>query len=98
MSDLRHPGWMYLKGALFVGIGLISCALILLECPRWKVAVLLALAIWAFARAYYFAFYVIEHYIDPSYRFAGLWSFLCYVAGSKSSQKRTSDRNERSDV
>ena len=72
--------------------------LILLECPKWKVAILLALAVWAFARAYYFAFYVIEHYIDPSYRFAGLWSFVRYVASAKSSQKRTPDRSKRPDV
>jgi hypothetical protein len=31
------------------------------------------------APAYYFAFYVIEHYVDPGYRFAGLWSFVRYV-------------------
>jgi len=27
---------------------------------------------------YYFAFYVIQHYVDPAYRFSGLWSFVCY--------------------
>ena len=37
------------------------------------------LMIWAFARAYYFAFYVIEHYIDPLHRFSGLLDFLRYV-------------------
>jgi len=39
----------------------------------------LALAVWAFCRAYYFAFYVIEHYADPGYRFAGLMSFIGYA-------------------
>lgn len=37
---------------------------------------LLALAVWGFCRAYDFAFYVIEHYIDPGYRYAGLWHFV----------------------
>jgi hypothetical protein len=32
------------------------------------------IAIWAFCRAYYFAFYVIGRYIDPTYKFAGLYS------------------------
>jgi hypothetical protein len=41
-------------------------------------AVLLALAIWGFCRFYYFAFYVIEKYVDPSYKFAGLISFVRY--------------------
>lgn len=38
-------------------------------------AVLLALSIWGFCRAYYFAFYVIEKYVDPEFRFSGLLSF-----------------------
>jgi hypothetical protein len=37
------------------------------------------LTVWCFARCYYFAFYVIQHYVDPSYHFAGLWSFLTYL-------------------
>ena len=41
-----------------------------------KIIGLLAVAIWAFCRAYYFAFYVIDHYIDPSQRYAGLVDFL----------------------
>ena len=44
---------------------------------------LLAVAVWAFARAYYFAFYVIEHYVDPGYRFSGLISFLRYALRKK---------------
>jgi hypothetical protein len=42
-------------------------------------ALLLAVAVWSFARFYYFAFYVIEHYVDPGYRFAGLWDFVRYL-------------------
>jgi hypothetical protein len=40
---------------------------------------LLAIAIWAFCRAYYFAFYVVEHYADPNFRFAGLVDFVRYL-------------------
>ena len=97
MGDLQNPRWMYLKAALFVGIGTIAGTLIWLESPTWKTAVLLVLAIWAFARAYYFAFYVIEKYVDPGYRFSGLWSFAHYLMRG-SGQKSTSDRDERSDV
>jgi len=79
MADLQNPRLMYLKAGLFVAIGLSSAGLILWDSPRWQTAVLLALAIWSFARAYYFAFYVIERYIDPSYKFAGLWSALRYL-------------------
>lgn len=70
---------MWIKAALFLVIGLTSCALILLESPSLRVLSLLALAIWSFCRAYYFAFYVIEKYIDPTYRFSGLLSALRYL-------------------
>jgi hypothetical protein len=50
------------------------------EHPSFRVVALLAIAVLAFARAYYFAFYVIEHYIDPNYKHAGLFSFLRYLA------------------
>ena len=70
---------MYLKGILFLGIGLLSSGLILLLAGSWQVAVLLVLAIWSFCRLYYFMFYVIEHYIDGSFKFAGILSFLRYL-------------------
>ena len=43
------------------------------------VVLLLAVSVWCFCRFYYFAFYVIEHYVDSNYRFAGLWSFAGYL-------------------
>jgi hypothetical protein len=49
-----------------------------LQQPSIATAVLVALVAWAFARAYYFAFYVIERYVDPGYRFSGLFSVAKY--------------------
>lgn len=83
--DLRNPRLIYLKGLLFLLGGMIASAAILLEHPSLKLAALLAVAVWCFARAYYFAFYVIEHYVDGSYRFAGLWSFAKYLMGCRRS-------------
>jgi hypothetical protein len=77
--DIRSPKLLYLKGFLFLLSGLLASAGILLEHPTLKLALLLAAAVWCFARAYYFAFYVIEHYIDPGFRFAGLWAFVRYL-------------------
>jgi hypothetical protein len=77
--DLTNPRVIYLKGLLFLLAGLIASTAILIEIPNLKIALLLVIAIWCFARAYYFAFYVIQHYVDPSYRFAGLWSFMRYL-------------------
>ncbi|HEY3853529.1 MAG TPA: hypothetical protein VGO67_03950 [Verrucomicrobiae bacterium] len=79
MKDLTDPRWIKIKGILFLFVGLIAAVLLYLEQPDLKVAVLLAIAIWCFCRFYYFAFYVIEHYVDPSYRFSGLWSFAHYL-------------------
>ncbi|TWT32306.1 hypothetical protein KOR34_40680 [Posidoniimonas corsicana] len=70
---------MYLKAAMFVAIGVLASVLLLLDSPTLRTASLLALAVWAFCRAYYFAFYVVQHYIDDRYRFAGLWSFVAYL-------------------
>ena len=79
MADLQNPKLIYLKGGLFLLGGVLASGLLLGELPTLKVAVLLAIAVWCFARFYYFAFYVIERYVDPGYRFAGLLDFARYL-------------------
>ena len=79
MSDLTSPFLIKLKGWLFLLIGFAASGLLVYEAPSLRVTVLLALAVWGFCRFYYFAFYVIEHYVDPGYRFSGLVSFVRYV-------------------
>jgi len=71
------------KAALFVLLGFGAAGIVIAEAPQLSVVLLLAIAIWAFARAYYFAFYVIEHYIDGTYRFAGLWSAIAFLVYSE---------------
>ena len=78
MKDLSDPKWICLKGFLFFLIGILSAALVLFEVPTLRVAALLALMTWGFCRAYYFAFYVIQKYVDARYRFSGLGSFVKY--------------------
>ncbi len=75
MGDLKSAKLMYLKGALLLLAALLASALLIAEKPTLRVVVLLCIAVWGFCRAYYFAFYVIEHWIDPSRRYAGLWDF-----------------------
>jgi hypothetical protein len=79
MADITNPKLLYLKGGLFVLGGLTASALLVVESPTLKTVALLAAAVWCFARAYYFAFYVVQHYADPGYRFAGLLSFVTYL-------------------
>ena len=78
MRDLTDPRWIKAKGALFLVMGLLVGGLLLVERPSIVDALLLVICIWGFCRAYYFAFYVVEHYVDPSYKFAGLWAFVRY--------------------
>ena len=79
MRDLTDPRLLYLKAALFLLLGGLSATLLLADSPHLRTAALLAVCIWAFARAYYFAFYVLERYIDPSHRFSGVWPLLRFV-------------------
>ena len=79
MKDLTNPFWIKLKGLLFLLVGLAAAVLLFLDDPRWQTAVLLAVAVWSFCRFYYFAFYVIEKYVDPAYKFSGLISFARHL-------------------
>jgi hypothetical protein len=82
-DDLHDPRAILVKGWLFLLLGVLASAGLLVLYPDLRVAGLLAIASWAFCRWYYFMFYVIEHYVDPSYKFTGLGSFLRYVLGRR---------------
>jgi hypothetical protein len=81
MKDLTNPTWIKFKGFLFLLLGLLAAAALYMEQRSLRTALLLAISIWCFCRFYYFAFYVIEHYVDPGYRFSGLLSFARYILG-----------------
>lgn len=84
LGDIKSPALLWLKGALFLVLGLLSGGLLLAEAHTLRAAALLALAIWAFCRAYYFAFYAIEKYADPGFRYRGLYSLACYICSKRS--------------
>lgn len=94
MKDLTSATLIKAKGILFLLLGLLSASLLFFGYPTPKTAVLLIIAIWSFCRFYYFAFYVIEHYVDPSYRFSGLLSFALYLIQKKRPNTHT-DGNAR---
>jgi hypothetical protein len=79
MKLLTSPTWIKVKGILFLFLGLLSAALVYSEHPTLQVVLFLALAVWSFCRFYYFAFYVMERYVDPSYRFSGRFSLARYL-------------------
>lgn len=78
-DDLTSHRAIFAKGWLFLVLGLLAAGSLLDLHPTWETALLLGVAIWAFCRWYYFMFYVVEKYVDPGYRFAGLIDFLRYL-------------------
>ena len=78
LGDIRNPRLLYAKAILLLLAGVLASVLLLREHPTLRTAALLVVAIYCFCRAYYFAFYVIEHYADPQFKFAGLFAFLRY--------------------
>lgn len=61
MADLKNHRLIWLKGSLFLLLGLLASALLLMHAPSVTVALLLCLSVWSFCRFYYLAFYVIQH-------------------------------------
>ncbi|MEM7785686.1 MAG: hypothetical protein AAF623_20235, partial [Planctomycetota bacterium] len=60
MKDIENPKLLIAKGGLFFILGLLAAGLLIARNPEILAVVLLTIAVWAFCRAYYFAFYVIE--------------------------------------
>jgi hypothetical protein len=85
MGDLKSAKLIYFKGVLFLAGGVLASLFLILDSPHMRTAALLMLAIWCFCRFYYFAFYVIERYVDPQFKFAGLWAMVRYLMRSRRS-------------
>lgn len=78
-DDLTNPRAILLKGWLFLFLSVLASGALLALHPSWETALLLAIALWSSCRWYYFMFYVIQHYIDPAFKFSGLSSFVRYL-------------------
>ncbi len=92
MTDLKSKKWIVAKGVMFLGIAVTTAALIMVEMPSLKLAALLALLVWASCRFYYFLFYVLEHYVDPPMRYAGLWDLMMGMKRRRHEMRR--DNND----
>ncbi|WOO41461.1 hypothetical protein [Rubellicoccus peritrichatus] len=97
--DIESPILLKIKAALFLVISGLSAGLLLAlfySVISWQVIALFFLCIWSFCRAYYFCFYVMEHYADPNYKYAGLYDLFLHLAGLKKS--KTSKRCDSRDL
>ena len=78
MGDLQSSRLIIFKGFLFLLAGIIAASILLGENFSLRVGFLLLVSIWSFCRFYYFAFYVLERYVDPTFKFSSLWAFGVY--------------------
>ena len=76
MTDIASKKLIVVKGILFLLIIMSSSILILINQPTLTMALAVCVLIWASARFYYFLFYVLEKYVDPNLRYAGLFALL----------------------
>jgi hypothetical protein len=91
MKDLSSFRLMYLKAALLLAVGCLSATLLVADRPAIRTVLLVGVTVWAFSRVYYFCFYVIERYVDPSFRFSGLFSVVMhFVIHDRHDKKRAS--------
>jgi hypothetical protein len=70
--DLTSKRLIVLKGVLFGVLMLLAAGLIFWERPSLALAALLAVLVWSSWRFYYFVFYVLHAYVDPSLKYSGI--------------------------
>jgi len=66
MGDLKSKPLIVVKGVLFLVIVLATALALFALNPDRLTALLIVLLIWSSARFYYFIFYVLEKYVDPT--------------------------------
>ncbi len=83
MRDLTSPRVMALKAGLFVVAGVMSAGLLAIKqrslFDAAACVLVFCIGAWCLCRAYYFAFYVIQRYCDPQFRYAGIMSAVKWV-------------------
>jgi hypothetical protein len=83
MGDLKSKRLIVFKGWLFLAVAALAALGLLLQSPSWRTALLVAILVWAASRFYYFLFYVLEKYVDPSLRYAGVLAQLRALWGRR---------------
>lgn len=86
MRQLTSKRLIVAKGVLFLILAGLAAALLFLEAPSLRVALLTVILAWASCRFYYFLFYVLQHYVDPKLRYAGLTAMFGQVMRIRSTR------------
>jgi hypothetical protein len=80
MRDLKSPKTMALKAALFLVLAAACSVGIWLRAPEVSTAVLILALAWSAARLYYFLFYALQTYVDPSLKYSGLFALVRHIS------------------
>jgi len=83
LRDIKNKDLIVFKGLMFLLLGILASAILVAFVTRVEVIVLLVISIWSFCRFYYFAFYVIENYVDDEHKFDGLYAAIAYIVKMK---------------
>ena len=86
MRSLSSKRVIVAKGVIFLGLAGMTATMLLLQAPSLRVAVMIGVLVWSSCRFYYFLFYVLEHYVDPNFRYAGLLALLSQVRRNRHSR------------
>jgi hypothetical protein len=80
MRDLTSRRMIWLKAWLFVILAVLSALGLLLQNPAATTLVFILVLAWAVSRLYYFLFYVLHAYVDPTLKYSGVISLLRELA------------------
>jgi hypothetical protein len=96
MTDITSKKVIVLKGILFLLIVIGSSMVILIKQPTLVAVLALGVLIWASARFYYFLFYVLERYVDPSLRYSGLLALLSALLKRRNRERDAASNSDKS--
>jgi hypothetical protein len=83
-QDLTSKRLIIVKGLLFGVLALMSAGLGFWERPSVTLALLLAVLVWASSRFYYFLFYVLHTYVDPTLKYSGVGALVTALRRKRS--------------
>lgn len=82
-EDIKSRWLLHAKGFLFLFLGLVAGAMILVDSMNLRTAALLLIAVWGFCRFYYYLFYVLENYAGRERKYAGILDAIRYLLTRK---------------
>ena len=80
MGDLKNRKLIVLKGVLFFLMLSFAIATLVALTRDWLIGALVILVAWLAMRFYYFLFYVLERYVDPRLKYAGVFALIVAIA------------------